>query len=181
MDDKTLFEWVGRDQEIAFEQLFEKYFFRLSHFIFQFVKSEDIAEEIVADVFINLWLKRKTIKISTSFKSYIFVAARNHAINYINKKKKIESTVPIDEVSDNFLSSELMADATLHFRELQKDVNDLINQLPDQQKMIVQLNKIEGFSPVEIAELLNISQKTVYNNLYEAVKFLASNFKKPTD
>lgn len=177
LDDEVIFELITQSKEEALDKLFKRYFFRLCNYVFPFVKNERIAEEIVSDVFIKLWIKRTDINIRSNVKSYLFRSAKNATLNYLAaQKNKLPESIEL--VEDQLLVADSWADSNLRFQELEREINDLMHQLPSQQKEIVRLNKLEGFTPKEIASLLDISTKTVYNNLYEAVKFLLEKYNK---
>ncbi|MEX0906517.1 MAG: RNA polymerase sigma-70 factor [Balneolaceae bacterium] len=159
------------DQE-ALEKLFQRYYYRLCDFVFQYVRRVDLAEEAVSDVFLKIWKNRYKIDISTNFKAYIYRAARNQALNYIQKEQK--NWEPLEDMLPVKASGEYHPDEELIFQELEKHIEVLINKLPPRRKLIFKLSRIEGFTYREIADILSISIHTVQNQMVKAVKKLGS-------
>lgn len=152
--------------------LFERYYYRLCDFAFQYVQRVDIAEEAVSDVFLKIWNNRQKIDISTNFKAYIYRAIRNQALNYIQKEQK--NWEPLEDMLCVKPSGGYHPDEELIFQELEKHIEVLINKLPFKRKLIFKLSRIEGFTCREIAEILSISIHTVQNQMVKAVKKLGS-------
>lgn len=171
--DEVLFDLIQReDDQEALEMLFEKYYNRLCDFVFQYVRSFDLTEEIVSDVFLKIWLKRETLHISGSLKAYLFIAAKNQALNYIEKERS--DLMRLQDVSAEIFSTSQHPDEALSYNELQNHIERLINKLPPRRKRIFILSRIEGFSYREIAGILSISIHTVQNQMVQAVKQLST-------
>jgi RNA polymerase sigma-70 factor, ECF subfamily len=168
--DKELFQHIKRDDATALKILFEKYFSALCRFAFKFVRTTDIAEEVVSDVFLNIWLKKEKIEIRTNLKTYLFTAVRNQSLNYLKKNKihleGIETVIKENRVSD------LKADRSITYEELKGDIDTLLQQLPEKRQIIFRMNRLDGLSYKEIAEILSISIHTVQNQMVAAIKFL---------
>jgi len=167
-----LLQRIKENDQTALECLFEKYYYRLCDFAFQYVRSVDLAEEVVSDVFLKIWKNRHKIDIETNFKAYIYTATRNQALNYIQKEKNDWET--IDNTLSEKPSRDYHPDEELIFQELEKHIEVLINTLPPRRKSIFKLSRIEGFTYREIAEILSISIHTVQNQMVKAVKKLGS-------
>lgn len=169
--DEELFQYIKRDNAKALKTLYEKYFSVLCCFAFKFVKTKYLAEEVVSDVFLKIWLDKKKIEIKTNLKAYLYAAVRNQSINYLKKKKihleEIETIVKEKKVSD------LNADQLVTSEEFKNDIDNLLQQLPEKRQIIFRLNRLDGLSYKEIAEILSISIHTVQNQMVAAVKFLA--------
>lgn len=171
VSDKTLFQKVKNNDQEALEMLFERYYYRLCDFAFQYVRSFDLAEEVVSDVFLKIWKKRDHLVIRSKFKAYVYTATRNQALNYLKKEDRdFESLDILNETA----SKNYRPDEELMFRELENRIEILINTLPPRRKMIFKLSRIEGFTYKEIAGMLSISVHTVQNQMVQAVKQLAS-------
>jgi len=163
---------IKENDQTALECLFEKYYYRLCDFAFQYVRSVDLAEEVVSDVFMKIWKNRHKIDIKTNFKAYIYTATRNQALNYIQKEQNDWESLDYNFSEKH--SPDYHPDEELIFQELEKHVEVLINKLPPKRKLIFKLSRIEGFTYLEIAEILSISIHTVQNQMVKAVKKLAS-------
>lgn len=169
--DQLLLKRIKRHDQEALEQLFEKYYFPLCDFAFQFVRSFDFTEEVVSDVFMNIWNNRHKIQITSSVKAYLYTATRNQSLNYLKREKKDFDTL---DVLENEPSETYQPDEELIFRELESRIEMLINTLPPKRKLVFKLSRLEGFTYQEIADILGISIHTVQNQMVKAVKQLAS-------
>lgn len=151
-----------------FEDIFRKYYQSLCLFALKYVKDHDDAEEIVQDMFVRIWQKRAELTIATSLKSYLYQAVRNTCLNHLKhnnikleyQRNTIESS-PSTDVSD-----------TLVALELEVKIQGTLDKLPPERKKIFLMNRNEGLKYREIAEKLNISIKTVENQMGKALKFL---------
>jgi RNA polymerase sigma-70 factor, ECF subfamily len=169
--DGILLERIKADDQKALEGLFEKYYYRLCEFSFQYVRSFDLAEEVVSDVFLKIWRKRHKINVISNFKAYLYTATRNQSLNYLQKEQRDwESLDELNETS----SDQYQPDEELIFHELENRIEVLINTLPPRRKMIFKMSRIEGFTYREIAKIMSISIHTVQNQMVQAVRQLAS-------
>lgn len=169
--DKILFECVKKGNQKALEQLFQKYYFNLCLYAKKYVVSTNLAEEVVSDVFLKIWQNRKTLQINTSLKSYLFVATKNLSINVINKVKAERLKQQIAETNTGF--SHLNTDGALHYHEVKMQIDQIIDKLPPQRKIIFKLSKIDGLKYKEIADKLGISVSTVQKQMIEASKHIS--------
>lgn len=159
---------------LAFDAIYNKYCRRLYNFVFKFVKNESDAEEIVQDVFVKLWETRTKIKLYTSFDSYLFTISYNTTISLL--RKRLSETKYVNHLKSipHFSEPDKIVNE-LHYKELNKHVYDLLDQLTPRQKEIFLLSREEGLSHKEIAAKLNISTNTVKNHLVKALDFIKSN------
>lgn len=169
--DHIYLQRIKEDDQDALEELFEKYYYQLCDFAFQFVRSFDLTEEVVSDVFMKIWKNRRKLQINASFKAYLYTATRNQALNYLKKEKRDFESL---DALDNTVSENYRPDEELMFRELENRIEILINTLPPRRKLIFKLSRLEGFTYQEIADILSISIHTVQNQMVQAVKQLAS-------
>lgn len=169
--DEILFHRIRNNDQTALEMLFERYYYQLCDFSFQYVRSFDLTEEIVSDVFMNIWRKRRKLRIKSSFKAYIYRSVRNQSINYLKKENREFDSLDllINEATESY-----QPDEELIFCELENKIEILLNTLPPRRKLIFKLSRIEGFTYQEIADILSISIYTVQNQMVQAVKTLAT-------
>lgn len=173
--DIELTQKIKNGEKDAFRELYERYAPRLYNFAISYLKNDADAEEMVQEVFLKIWDKREMLQENRNIKSFVFKIAVN-AIYDIIRKKNIERAFS-DYIRLNFDQNDNSAWHTLIFEEMQQKLEELIQQLPEQQKRIFCLNKFEGISSVEIAEKMNLSKRTVENHLYRAISFLKNHFK----
>lgn len=173
-EDFQLLDHIKKDDPLALKALFIKYYNPLCYFSFQIVKSTELAEETVSDVFAELWIKRSKIIIQFSFKSYLYTAVRNRSINYYKQEKRLAEPLKPNQL--HLITSQTETDQLVNQQDLEKQIEELLNQLPEKRGLIFRMNKIDGLSYQEIADILSISIHTVQNQMIKAVKFMAEQF-----
>ena len=156
------------DQQ-AYKELFTSFYSYLFHFAFAIVKSKESAEEVVSDVFIKIWEKREALEKISSLKVYLYVATRNVAFNYADKQKRF-ATNNIEDFPIEFKSRYFDPEQLLITAEMVSIIKNEINKLPPKCKAIFKLVKEDGLKYKEVAEILNISPKTVENQLAIALR-----------
>lgn len=152
----------------AFENIFVMYFRRVKLFIKGIIKSDAEAEELAQDVFVKLWLNRDKINVDKSLNAYIYAIARNSTFNAIKHKNVVQSyhnELPSD--IDNDTPEEIC-----FANEIALLIEMTVTQMPTQRQKIYILSKHKGASNEEIATQLDISKKTVENQLSLALKEL---------
>lgn len=154
----------------AFEQLFKKYYQDLCQFCFRYVKQEETAEEIVQDVFVKLWQLNKQPDFHTSVKAYLYAAVKNASLNYL-KSQYARQQFEGHGSQKNELQSENTQE-TIEFEELSKLVEEAVAKLPQQCRIIFEMSRTGGHTYQEISKELNISPKTVENQMGIALKKL---------
>jgi RNA polymerase sigma-70 factor (ECF subfamily) len=153
-----------------FEQVFTDFYVNLCRFAYTYVKNEEMAEEVVQELFISLWEQRDRMEIKTSVRSFLYTSVRNRALNYIRDNK----TRALHE--DDFAERHVeQVDHIINFcerEELQSLITDAIGELPEQCRTVFELSRNDGLSYKEIAEKLSVSPKTVENQMGIALKKL---------
>ncbi|MEX2573614.1 MAG: RNA polymerase sigma-70 factor [Balneolaceae bacterium] len=167
-----LLKRIKENDQKALEDLFDRYYYRLCDFVFQFVRSFDLTEEVVSDVFFKIWKSRHKLDIADNFKSYIYTSTRNQALNYLQKEQRDQVSLDESIVENSFYKSH--QDEELIYQELENRIEILINTLPPRRKQIFKLSRLEGFTYKEIAEILSISVYTVQNQMTLGIKQLAA-------
>ena len=153
---------------LAFDELFRLYGKRLYHFSLGYVKSKTDAEEVVQDVFMKIWNNRSSLNPDLSFSAYLFkIAYRNIAERF--RKITQEKKYLHDIASEILIFTEEM-DERANYQSLLELVEKLIQKLPERQKEVIVLRRIEGLSVADIAARLDISPKTVEHHITEALK-----------
>jgi RNA polymerase sigma-70 factor (ECF subfamily) len=169
-DDKALLASIKNDNKLAFDALFRKYYTPLSRFAFKLNGSEAAAEEVGQEVFINFWEHRHHLEVSKSVLSYLFQAVRNKV--YEQFRKAQTRTKYEEEYVANVPEHEEPQENDLSSYEIACLVWAAVEQLPEKCKEIFQLSRDEGLTYNEIAAHLNISSKTVENQMGIAFKKL---------
>jgi RNA polymerase sigma-70 factor (family 1) len=166
------------EDAFAFKKLFFHFFIPLKTFSYAILKSKEQAEEVVADLFVEIWAKRKKLMGIDNLKTYLYVSARNNSLRILRQTQKAK-TISLDNLKVEFASIDLNAEDALIGEEVIKKVETVIEQLPQQCKLIFKLAKEDKLKYKEIAELLSISVKTIDNQLATALKKIASVIKMP--
>lgn len=158
------------NSEAAFTALFRLLYQSLYHFAMQYVHKHEAAEEVVNDVFVKIWKQRATMLEVQNLEGYMFIAVKNGSLNYI--KQYSHYHIAIDEENTGKLISLHNPEQEIEWKELHFKLQQAITSLPDQCRTVFRLVKEEGFKMKEVAEILNISPRTVETQLYRAVKRL---------
>src|SRR5690349_13624347 len=155
-----LFQFVvHHDDYHAFELIFNRTYKGLCTLSARMVKSRELAEEIVDDVFCSFWTNRKKILISTSFNAYLTTSVRNRSLDCL-RKRKADRNMDLDSAIDIPCKQDLALE-NMVFQELNMSVESAIASLPKQCRTIFLMSRDQGLMYKEIAELLQISIKTV--------------------
>lgn len=160
----------------AFELLYHRYKEKIYFFSLRYLADKSDSEEIVQMVFISLWEHRKTLDVSKSIKSYLYKITVNHIYNYL-KKKAIQRRY----IETELLKSEGYSNSTLDnifYIELEKKIKLIISSLSPQQQLIFRLSRFEGLSHEEIAKKLELSIRTVENQIYRVLKVIKMHLKE---
>ncbi|MFH5834343.1 RNA polymerase sigma-70 factor [Halalkalibaculum sp. DA3122] len=169
-------QWVRRVREqgdrSAFKKIFRAYYKRLHGFARSYVGSVEEAEDIVQEVFLNIWAQRESWDPPGTVKSYLFTAVKNKALNVIRHQRVIDETE--DEVAQRFEELKETDDSKsdAEIRKLRQDIEEGINQLPPRCRQIFLLNRRSGLTYAEIAEVLDLSIGTVNTQMGRALKRL---------
>jgi RNA polymerase sigma-70 factor (ECF subfamily) len=154
----------------AFEMLFRTYYQPLCNYAFTFVQDRDEAEEIVQSTFLNIWEKRENLSIHTGVKPYLYAMVRNACLNVL-KHEKIKQQHATIEMAIAERSVESVA-RTVMASELETKIYQAMDHLPEQCRLIFKLSRFEELKYAEIAEQLNISIKTVENQMGKALRIM---------
>lgn len=165
-----LFQRVINDDYSSFEKIFKNNYKSLCTYACHVVKSHELAEEIVDDVFCNLWKNRKKIQITSSFRAYLLTSIRNKSLDCLRKMKHEKNAVL--ESAATVPCKQSIAYETLFFEELNGRIEAAIQGLPRQCRTIFLMSRDQDLKYKEIAELLNISIKTVDTQMGRALKYL---------
>lgn len=166
--DRALFAEIARGNEKAFGDFFYRYNTKVYYFVLNILEVGALAEETVQDVFLKLWLRRSTLHQIDNPGNYLFVMAKNRALNQLDRlameRKFLQEKGAASEADPSAIEERLW------YKESLALVNEAVSELPEQQRLIFQLSKIDGLSREEIATRLGLSPHTVKNHLAVAVK-----------
>lgn len=157
---------------VAYKKLFFNLFLLLKSFSFSIVKSKETAEEIVSDVFVEIWARRKQLLDIEDLRMYMYKSVKYASLRKLHKTRKTR-VIFLDDLEVEFTSPDPDAVSLLVTNELKEKIELSIEQLPPQCKIIYKLAKEDKLNYKEIADLLNISVKTIDNQLSTALKKIA--------
>lgn len=162
----------------AFEKLYLLLYTDLHRFAYRIIKSNHIAEEIVSDVFVQLWKKKEEIGKILNLRVFLYVAVKNLSLTYLYKAKKYR-VCWIEEFAGGFEPPSKAPDALelLAAKETAALLHKAIYNLPVKCKAIFKLVKEDGLKYHEAAQILNLSVKTIENQMGIALKKIASSLK----
>lgn len=166
----NLVEKIREGDEQAFEKLFFNNFHDLCSFAYQFTSCKERAKDIVQDVFVKLWNRRKEWYIHRSVKAYLLKAVRNSALNYIDHVNHRS------DVRDAFSKEQLRSVKKTMVIEQDNEARLLdqiwqaVTEMPDRRRKVFVLYHRQGLSYNEISEVMDISRKTVENHMGLALK-----------
>ncbi|WP_421869934.1 RNA polymerase sigma-70 factor [Marinoscillum sp.] len=169
VEDSELFERVKQGNLAAYEQIFKQHYGPLARYATSIIRDITMGEEIAQEVLMYIWEKRSQINLSSSLKAYLFSSVKNKCINYIKHElPRLQSTTDLSQVRGIENSPMTTDDAEL----MKKKIQHAIDQLPEKCKNIFVLSRYGGLTYAEIAEELEISVKTVENQMSIALKKL---------
>lgn len=156
--------------EYEFEQVFKSHFKALHAYACTILKEEAQAEELVQQVFFKLWERKDQVHITQSVQAYLYRSVYHECLNYLKhqkvKKAHQSHTLYTSGAAVDPVSRDIAA------RELQKKIDEALRQLPEQCRTIFQMSRFEDLKYREIADKLNLSVKTVENQMGKALKIM---------
>ncbi|SFC62597.1 RNA polymerase sigma-70 factor, ECF subfamily [Parapedobacter composti] len=176
--DAYLLEEAGLGNEAAFAVLFERYFHKLHRFALKHLRDECVAEELVMDLMVNIWNKRKQLRPEISIAPYLYRALRNAIIDCYRQQ---QSPVLFQDELPESSAADTDADHAVHAKELNAWYLRQLNSLPVTQRTAFQLSRDEGLSYPQIAAKMNVSVKAVEKYISKTLVNLRKKFQYGTN
>ena len=173
-DDETLASGILKGNREAFALFFNKYRRVVYYYSLKYLGDPDESEELVQSVFVSIWEHRRLIDKKKSLKNYLYRSVVNAIYNTL-KKRAVRRAYIIKEISKPEGSSDPYVQ--IFDNDLRDKLDNIIGLLPPQQQKILNYRRLEGLSSEEIALKLNISVRTVENQIYRATKLLKDIFR----
>ncbi len=176
---KNVVERIKQGDIQAYEKIFRELYSPLCGYANKIIGDHNRAEEMVQDVFFNIWKNRERLTVKISLKSYLYKSVKNACLQIAqhqlvkDKYKQFVSTAERD-IQPN-------PQTDLELKEINMAIDKTLDTLPQRCKEIFYLNRFDGLKYKEIAEKLSISQKTVEANISKALKHLRKNLKQYVD
>lgn len=170
LDDSQLFDLFQASDRIAFTVIYNRYKGLLYFHAFKKLQNKNDVEDVLHDVFSKLWEQRTKLRITNNLGSFLYTVVRNKVLDHL-ERKKLEGTY-LNSIID---FSQTYAENTDHLvrkNQLEAVIDYEISQLPRKMREVLELMRTQGLSNPEIAEKLDIDEKTVRNQLYNARQIL---------
>lgn len=173
-DDDALLEALKRGDVPAFEWIYRTYFDALWNYADRLLNDVETARDVVQQVFCKLWDKRRELEITLSMRAYLFKSVYNYSMNTLAHKRNVQKYE--EQALTDFYYSTVMqtpeAEMNLWRSDVQKALHEAIGKLPERNREVLLLSKLEGLKNREIAEKLNISENTVERHITLALSRL---------
>jgi len=166
--EKELLCLMAQDDKAAFTELYDRFWKKLFVIAFNRIKDKQSAEDVVHDVFTSLWNNRAQVKID-QLENYLAVAIRYSVFSTIKKKtrtKQVEQHLSLSSIV------EMPVETSLHYKKILELVKTEVEHLPEKCRIIFKYSRDAGMPVKEIARQLNLSPKTVENQLGKAIRQL---------
>lgn len=165
-----IFELIKNSDRNAYEQLFKMYYTPLVSFARNIIRDTDAAEDLVQEVFVKIWERKHTIEIKTSVKAYLYMAVKNHCLNKLKTEQR--NAFFNDEMADDVRVATNNTEEYSNTIELSKHIDNALNLLPPKCAVIFKMSRFEDKTYKEIAESLDLSVKTVENQMGKALSIM---------
>ncbi|WP_339882661.1 RNA polymerase sigma-70 factor [Polaribacter vadi] len=167
LKEDLLLKRLKKDDKKALTQIYNDYWKPLYISSYNILKDKELCEEIIQDVFIDLWNNRKKIQITISFQAYLYACTRYKVFAQFRKKKIIRVEL-FDDLIKRFHYS--TPETEIIHKELVSQIDSIVNTLPKKCRIVYKMSRFKQMSHKEIAEKLNISTKTIENHITHALR-----------
>ncbi|UXE65969.1 MAG: RNA polymerase sigma-70 factor [Chryseotalea sp. WA131a] len=174
--DEENYRAIKEGNQIAFEMIFKTYYKPLCHYAHSFLNDKNEAEEVVQTTFIKIWEKKNELSVQSSLKAYLYSMVRNGCLNVI-KHEKVKQLHAKWHVQETERSRDLVEEKVLS-NDLESKIYLAMKALPEQCRLVFQLSRFEELKYQEIADQLQISVKTVENQMGKALKIMRTQLKE---
>jgi len=176
--DKTeeIIRRLKNEDKLAVDELFSHYYARLYHFSKSILKVETGIDDILQDVFVKIWLNRQKIGNAETFNAYVFTITKNEVLNLI--RSNLRDNTFRDELFMQAVAQEYQTQNPLEFDEIKTAIDKIVASLPEKRQQVFILSRTDGLSNKEIAQKLNIAEKTVEDHITHSIRHLKSSLKE---
>lgn len=174
--EEEIIKKIRHGDRYAFEYLFKTYYSLLCNYAFDLIKDEEAAKEAVQEILIKIWENRLSLNITTSIKSYLYRSVHNHCINFLkhlqtvkNLQEKYNEDVIVNAQLAQLTEEEFTL-ADYFYEGMEKDLENAIDSLPEQCRIIFRLSRFDHLKHDQISKSLNLSVNTVKTQIGRALE-----------
>lgn len=174
LSDEQLVDFLKSDNSTAFEEIYNRYWYKLLGVAYHETGTREEAEELVQDLFETIWQKRH-VSVIRHLSSYLVVSIKNLSINYIKSQitqRKFQEYLIYNEIRQSYSTDE-----SVQFADLSKAVDEAMKKLPEKSVEVFKLSRFENQSVKAIATQLNLSEKAVEYHITKSLKVLKEQLK----
>ncbi len=172
----ALLSAISNGDEEAFTVLYELHWEKLFIYVMNVIKDEEETADIIQELFLNLWLSREKANVIQNIQAYLFIAARNAALQRLAARQKKDVLLQSLQIDLNS-SSQTAPDKILFGKELAEIIDQAVSRLPKKMREVFVLSRERDLTHREIADLLSISDKTVKKQVGYAIKIIKASIK----
>lgn len=170
-----IYQAIIRGDQKAFEMIFKTLYQPLCQYAYSFLNDRNEAEEVVQNTFIKMWEKRTELSVQRSLKAYLYTMVRNGSLNRL-KHERVKKIHAAQQLAVVEIARELV-DEKVQAHDLESKIFEAMQALPEQCRLVFQLSRFEELKYQEIADQLQISVKTVENQMGKALKLMREQLK----
>lgn len=170
--EKEAFQLITTDNKLSFELIYKEFWSKLYIYAFNVLREREICEDIVQEIFVDLWTKRHEIQI-IDIDLYLYQSVKNQIFNHFRKSKYKKQLL----TKFNLLSTQYKIDELYEKKVIRVNIKKASSKLPEQRRIIFQMSRYDGLSNKEISESLDISLQTVKNQISKSLKFIRKSLK----
>ncbi len=165
--DEILIVAIRDNDYISYNKLFVRYYSRLCLYVYSILMDKNDAEDVVQELFLHLWNNRKKIEIEENVSRYLYTMAKNLTLNHLRSQTNYRNLLEKQEKGLPYYEEN-----TLESDEYRIALYDCINLLPVRSREVLLMHRIKGFKQKEIADKLNITVKTIKNQIWASLQKL---------
>ncbi|WP_460941639.1 RNA polymerase sigma factor [Spirosoma daeguense] len=172
--DNELLTLIANDNELAFRELYDRYWYKMFAIANRKLRRREVAEEMAQELFVVIWQKRTTLRI-INVQAFLSVSLKNLMIDYI--RRHLQEEHYLDQLQQFFPTESFVTIEAVQLNELSEAVQRQLGQLPEKTRQIFILSRFEHLTIREIAQQLNLSEKTIEYHLTRSTAFLRTHLR----